>query len=179
MGTAGASHARALDACHSRCGWLPACCTRNACRLPHLQCSKPGPPPTHPLNLRAFLLQAVGMLFRCEGCPSAYCEDHLPQEADITQICARFAALGVGRLSGACYVRCSPGCATLAEALEAGGTGKKGRRQPRVAVSPAAAVKKGQERAAEEAALKKKQEAASRRRSKKAAAAAVKREAAR
>lgn len=31
---------------------------------------------------------------RCEVCPSAFCEDHLPGEADLTVHCARFQALG-------------------------------------------------------------------------------------
>lgn len=42
-----------------------------------------------PCSLPSLLLahaQAVGgMLFRCEGCCHAYCEDHLPEEADVVR----------------------------------------------------------------------------------------------
>jgi len=40
--------------------------------------------------------QAVGgLIFRCECCPKAYCEDHLPMEADIRGRCVRFEELGM------------------------------------------------------------------------------------
>lgn len=102
-------------------------------------------------------MQAVGMLFRCEACPTAFCEDHLPAEADITQTCARFATLGVSRLPGACYVRCSSGCAALVEALEAEAAGKKGGKARREAASQAGAsdgTKKGGAGAPRAAAVK-------------------------
>ena len=35
-----------------------------------------------------------GMLFRCESCPRAFCEDHLPGDAEIIGECKRFQALG-------------------------------------------------------------------------------------
>ena len=59
------------------------------------------------------------MLFRCEGCPHAYCEDHLPPEADVAEECLRFGALGWRRPATACFVRCAPRCARLVEALHA------------------------------------------------------------
>ena len=57
------------------------------------------------------------MLFRCEGCAFAFCEDHLPEEADVVMESERFARLGYRRTAAACYVRCSAGCAHLADAL--------------------------------------------------------------
>ena len=40
--------------------------------------------------------QAVGgLIFRCEVCPSSYCEDHLPMEAELIGHCARFEELGM------------------------------------------------------------------------------------
>jgi hypothetical protein len=81
-------------------------------------------PPDLPLNLTvritatAVRTQAVGgMLFRCEACPLAFCEDHLPPEADVVMESQRYNDLGMRRIAAACYVRCSPECLRLAEAL--------------------------------------------------------------
>jgi len=53
---------------------------------------------------------AGGMLFRCEACPKAFCEDCLPKEANIVGCSARLEARGVRLPSQACYVRCSKRC---------------------------------------------------------------------
>jgi hypothetical protein len=37
---------------------------------------------------------AGGLLFRCEACAAAYCEDHLPSECEIVVNCERFMELG-------------------------------------------------------------------------------------
>ncbi|KAL4421455.1 hypothetical protein ABPG75_010746 [Micractinium tetrahymenae] len=129
--------------------------------------------PQHSCAVCARRSQAVAMLFRCEACPEAYCEDHLPAEADITQTCARYAALGVTRLSGACYVRCGPGCAALVAALEAEAAGKQGKKQRRGAASPAAAVKVEKGGAAGTAAVKREPGTATKQRRGAAAAAAA------
>ncbi len=64
------------------------------------------------------------MLFRCEGCPHAYCEDHLPEAGvDIVKECARFAAMGWRQTATACFVRCTPRCARLVEALNGEASG--------------------------------------------------------
>ena len=57
--------------------------------------------------------QAVGgLLFRCEMCPVALCEDHLTAEAqsNITNKCPRFQALGQRHPSQACFMLCSAEC---------------------------------------------------------------------
>jgi hypothetical protein len=88
--------------------------------------------------------QAVGgMLFRCEGCPLAFCEDHLPPEADVVMESQRYNDLGMRRIAAACYVRCSPECLRLAEALagEGGAAGKSpkeaGEKSPKVTAAAA------------------------------------------
>lgn len=65
------------------------------------------------------------MLFRCEGCPLAFCEDHLPAGADVVMESERYSQLGMRRITAACYVRCSPECLRLAEAVM-GGAGAGG-----------------------------------------------------
>ncbi|PRW60864.1 SNF2 super family [Chlorella sorokiniana] len=59
-----------------------------------------------------------GMLFRCEGCCHAYCEDHLPEDADVVMENARYAQLGYLRTKVACFVRCTPDCGALVDALD-------------------------------------------------------------
>ena len=40
--------------------------------------------------------QAVGgLIFRCECCPAAYCEDHLPIDSELVGHCKRFEDLGM------------------------------------------------------------------------------------
>ena len=53
-----------------------------------------------------------GLLFRCEVCPAAFCEDDLPQIArdNITNRCERFVELGQIPPKQACFVLCSEAC---------------------------------------------------------------------
>ena len=64
-----------------------------------------------------------GMLFRCESCPRAFCEDHLPKDAEIIGECKRFQALGQRHPAQACFIRCDAECVKWAKEkrLEAGG----------------------------------------------------------
>jgi hypothetical protein len=89
-------------ALHAECaGYTPAevrAMRRYACS--HHQCSVCGRK-----------AQAVGgMLFRCECCPRAFCEDHRPQEAEIVGRCARFENLNQNRPTSACFIRCDKDC---------------------------------------------------------------------
>jgi hypothetical protein len=60
--------------------------------------------------------QAVGgLIFRCECCPKAYCEDHLPIDADLIGHCTRFEDLGMRHPDQACYVHCSKECSDWAK----------------------------------------------------------------
>jgi hypothetical protein len=63
------------------------------------------------------------MLFRCEACVHAYCEDHLPNGAEIIGQCKRFQALGQRHPAQACFIRCSEECVKWAKErrLEEGG----------------------------------------------------------
>ena len=64
-----------------------------------------------------------GMLFRCEACPRAFCEDHLPASAEIIGQCKRFQALGQRHPAQACFIRCDADCIKWAKEkrLEEGG----------------------------------------------------------
>ena len=64
-----------------------------------------------------------GMLFRCESCPRAFCEDHLPHDAEIIGECKRFQALGQKHPAQACFIRCDADCVKWAKEkrLEEGG----------------------------------------------------------
>jgi SWI/SNF-related matrix-associated actin-dependent regulator of chromatin subfamily A member 5 len=64
-----------------------------------------------------------GMLFRCEACPRAFCEDHLPSSAEIIGQCKRFQALGQRHPAQACFIRCDAECVKWAKErrLEDGG----------------------------------------------------------
>lgn len=53
---------------------------------------------------------AGGMLFRCEACPSCFCEDCLPHEAEIVGGCTRLEARGIRMPPQGCYIRCSSRC---------------------------------------------------------------------
>jgi len=53
---------------------------------------------------------AGGLLFRCEVCSNAFCEDHLPIDADLLGGCDRFENLGMRKPSQACYIHCSKDC---------------------------------------------------------------------
>ena len=53
-----------------------------------------------------------GLLFRCEVCEAAFCEDDLPQIArdNITNTCQRFVELGQNPPKQACFMLCSESC---------------------------------------------------------------------
>ena len=53
-----------------------------------------------------------GLLFRCEVCEAAFCEDDLPQIArdNITNTCPRFIELGQNHPRQACFMLCSKSC---------------------------------------------------------------------
>ena len=56
-----------------------------------------------------------GLLFRCEICPNAYCEDCMPvATCDIKGTSERFAALGFRNPSSCCFCVCSQRCAYFA-----------------------------------------------------------------
>ena len=65
-----------------------------------------------------------GILFRCESCAEAYCEDHLPEEVmdhgRIVDRCERWLRLGMTHQPGACFIHCSKECEEFA------GTGFEG-----------------------------------------------------
>ena len=54
---------------------------------------------------------AGGMLFRCEACVACFCEDCLPDDAQIITDNPHFAPLGYVRQKSACFVTCSEACA--------------------------------------------------------------------
>ena len=57
---------------------------------------------------------AASLLFRCEVCPNAFCEDCLPpsDEVDVIGDCQRFLDLGYSTPQSVCFIRCSVSCAT-------------------------------------------------------------------
>ena len=55
-----------------------------------------------------------GILFRCEACPRAFCEDHLPSTAEIIGKCKRFQDLGQNHPAQACFIHCDGECAKWA-----------------------------------------------------------------
>ena len=59
-----------------------------------------------------------GLLFRCECCTRAYCEDHLPQGAEIIGKCKRFQSLGQIHPAQACFIRCDADCQKFGEEHE-------------------------------------------------------------
>jgi len=62
---------------------------------------------------------AGGLLFRCTECPKAFCEDHLPLEADLLGgEVDRLVKLGFGAVKQACYVHCSADCKSLRESRD-------------------------------------------------------------
>ncbi len=56
-----------------------------------------------------------GLIFRCECCSKAYCEDHLPIDAELIGHCKRFEDLGMRHPDQACYIHCSADCHKWAE----------------------------------------------------------------
>jgi SWI/SNF-related matrix-associated actin-dependent regulator of chromatin subfamily A member 5 len=65
-----------------------------------------------------------GLLFRCQVCPGAWCEDHLLEQALVVGANDRFEALGFRHPKEGCYVLCSHACKTWA--LEQGLLGAHG-----------------------------------------------------
>ena len=53
---------------------------------------------------------AGGLLFRCEMCAAAFCEDHLPSEAQVIVTCTRFQNFGQAQPK---QVRLRPTCGIL------------------------------------------------------------------
>jgi hypothetical protein len=67
---------------------------------------------------------AAGLLFRCEVCEDAYCEDCVPADAEILGPSERFEAMRYRMPSSACYVYCTPACIEFAhEEHKSNGTG--------------------------------------------------------
>ncbi|KAF5835257.1 hypothetical protein DUNSADRAFT_7703 [Dunaliella salina] len=61
---------------------------------------------------------AGGLLFRCEMCENAFCEDHLPEEYEIIGECQHFQALGQNHPKQACFIQCSKRCQQLRKDLD-------------------------------------------------------------
>lgn len=57
---------------------------------------------------------AAGLLFRCEMCPNAYCEDCVPAEMVVLGPSKRFEQLGYRLPQSACFVHCSDKCVAFA-----------------------------------------------------------------
>ncbi len=61
----------------------------------------------------------AGMLFRCEQCTHAYCEEHLPKEGtEMLGKCIRLAKLGYTGTSTAYYILCSDVCKENHESID-------------------------------------------------------------
>ena len=64
------------------------------------------------IEIRAFVRPGRRtLLFRCAECPKAFCEDCLPDDAQIITDNPHFAPLGYVRQKSACFVTCSEACA--------------------------------------------------------------------
>ena len=73
-----------------------------------------------------------GLLFRCEWCTNAFCEDHLPIDAELVDRCERYERLGMRHPDQACYIHCQEQCKEIAkekklEAAQAAAAGGEGR----------------------------------------------------
>ena len=53
---------------------------------------------------------AGGLLFRCEACPRAFCEDCLPDKYEMVGECDHFKAMGQIHPKQACFILCSETC---------------------------------------------------------------------
>ncbi|GIL69867.1 hypothetical protein Vretifemale_646 [Volvox reticuliferus] len=62
--------------------------------------------------------KAGGLLFRCEMCPNAYCEDDLPANYHMVGSCELFQALGQRHPKQACFIHCSDACKQLYEGMK-------------------------------------------------------------
>ena len=68
--------------------------------------------PAHECDVCKRKANAVGgLLFRCEMCPKAYCEDHRPADAEVLGECPRMQALGQHHPKQACFIFCGKDCA--------------------------------------------------------------------
>ncbi len=98
----GAYHAECLglDAAelHAKAAWT---CPHHACAV----CAR-GPS------------AAGGMLFRCEACEMAFCDEHLPEDViacgRLVDTCDRFVRMGHAHPSNAMFIHCSEECADWA-----------------------------------------------------------------
>ena len=86
--------------------------------------------------------QVGGMLFRCSHCPKAFCEDHLPLDANIMKTCERFQKLGQRHPKQACFILCSDLCSHFAASAVGGNGAQKGQKAA-AAVGAAANTKFG------------------------------------
>ncbi|EIW74988.1 hypothetical protein CONPUDRAFT_169853 [Coniophora puteana RWD-64-598 SS2] len=86
---------------HGRCAGYTAAEVR---RLPQLHCSQ-----HECCQCKRKTQETGGMLFRCQTCPQAFCEDCLPEgELDaVGDTLPEFLALGFGTRMGAYYIRCA------------------------------------------------------------------------
>eukprot|EP00958_Prasinococcus_capsulatus_P001206 scaffold106_cov380-Prasinococcus_capsulatus_cf.AAC.44 len=105
-------------------GGLLVCC--DGCPLAfHATCLNPScAPPAHGLwrcphhacvECGKKAADAGGLLFRCENCFRAFCEDHLPSENEILGRSERFEELGQVHPKQACYIYCSRDCMDFAK----------------------------------------------------------------
>ncbi|BDA46823.1 probable global transcription activator SNF2L1 [Coccomyxa sp. Obi] len=69
-------------------------------KCPHHHCGECGRAAT----------KAGGLLFACQACDAAFCEDHLPADAHFVYECARFQHMGHLHPKQACYIMCSERC---------------------------------------------------------------------
>ena len=72
--------------------------------------------------------QVGGMLFRCTHCPKAFCEDHLPLDANILKTCERYQKLGQRHPTQACFIICSDICSDFASTATGGGGAQTGQK---------------------------------------------------
>ncbi|GAX78544.1 hypothetical protein CEUSTIGMA_g5984.t1 [Chlamydomonas eustigma] len=61
---------------------------------------------------------AGGLLFRCEACPNAFCEDCLPEDYQMVGECEHFKAMGQMHPKQACFILCGPPCKNQRETVE-------------------------------------------------------------
>ena len=66
--------------------------------------------PHHFCHVCYLQLPTVEVIFRCEFCPAAFCENCLPREHEIVGMCLRFALLGNKMSPNVMYILCSERC---------------------------------------------------------------------
>ena len=89
-----------------------------------------------------------GLLFRCEWCTNAFCEDHLPIDAELVGRCERYERLGMRHPDQACYIHCQEQCKEIAkekklEAAQAAAGGGEGRGRKKKKSPPGSAKQRG------------------------------------